>query len=120
MLYRIGTEQELAILSNRLPERTFTDLVQCTVVLDAEYGEERDYLEVGGYSLVVETAEDLEEAKKIINYDTHPCEWAIHAGKGTGYIEALYLLNDDYSIMLFLPQAIAPDTILNDLEEDHE
>lgn len=118
MLYQIGTERELSMLENKLPERVMAELQHCTIVLDVEYGRERDYLEEGGYSLVVETVEDLAEVKKVIDYDTHPCEWATRVGRGTGYISALYLLNDDYSVMLFLPLEIAPETILRDLEED--
>ena len=117
MLYRIGTEHEFPILANKLPERVLTEILRGIVILDAEYGADRDYLLEGGYSLIVESAEDISQIKKIINYDTHPCEWATRIGRDTGYLSALYLLNDDFSIMVYIPIAIAPDTILRDLED---
>ena len=86
-------------------------------MLDAEYGEGRNYYVVGGYSIIAETREDVLQFKEIIDYDAHPCEWATKLGKDTGYVSALYLLNDDFVIVVYLPQAIAPEAILKDLEE---
>ena len=76
-------------------------------------------MEEGGYSVVLETKEDLELFKQTINYDVHPCEWVVEESMNCGYLCALYLLNDDFSILLYLPKAIAPDTLLKDLEEAH-
>ena len=117
MLYRVGTEKELPIVASRLPGRVMTEVYQGILVLDAEYGTERDYTLDGGYSLILETADDLAELKRIIDIDAHPCEWATKIGTDTGYLSALYLLNDDFSIMVYMPIAIATETILRDLEE---
>ena len=118
MLYRIGTQQELAMLPYSLPERVREELLRSTIALDHAYGAGRDYLDVGGYSLIAETREDVEEIKKIVDYDEHPCEWAERIGKDSGYLSALFLLNDDYTVMLFMPISAAPYTLLNDLEEE--
>ena len=32
-------------------------------------------------------------------------------------VSALYLLNDDFSIVLFIPLTIAPDIITNEMED---
>ena len=66
---------------------------------------------------IAETIEDVLQFKEIVDYDTHPCEWATKIGKDTGYVSALYLLNDDFVVVLYLPQSIAPEAILKDLEE---
>ena len=105
------------MVASRLPEHVVTELFQGVMVLDAEYGEDRDYFSCGGYSLIAETADDVTQLKQIIDYDTHPCEWATRIGKDTGYLSALYLLNDDFGIMVYMPTAIAPDAILRDLED---
>ena len=117
LLYRIGTEHEFPTLANKLPERVLTEILRGIVILDAEYGADRNYLLEGGYSLIVESTEDISQLKDIIDFDTHPCEWATRIGRDTGYLSALYLLNDDFSIMVYTPIAIAPDTILKDLED---
>ena len=90
LLYRVATQTDLATLPISLPDRALTELLQCTIILDIEYGKDRDPMQSGGYSLIAETSADLEEVKKTINYDTHPCEWATRLGN-SGYLSALYL-----------------------------
>ena len=116
MLYRIGTQKEIPSICSKLPECAIAELCRCTTTLDIEYGAERNYLEAGGYTLILEETKDLKELRKIINYDTHPCEWANRIGEAGEFISALYLLNDDFSVVVLLPTVIAPNAILNDLE----
>lgn len=65
MLYTIGTEKELARINLHLPTQVFTELLQGIIILDAEYGKDRDYFKVGGYSVILETAEDVLRFKEI-------------------------------------------------------
>lgn len=116
MLHIVGTVNEACRLESLLPERVFTELVRGLVILDCEYGENRNYHEDGGYSLIAETAEDIQAVKKYVDFEFHPCEWAVTIGKDTGYLCALFIMNDDFSIMLYLPAAIAPDAILRELD----
>lgn len=116
MLYTIGTANELSLLPVHLPEELRTEILTGLVVLDAEYGESRNYLESGGYSVIAETVEDIPGLKAIIDYEKHPCEWATKIGR-TGFISALYILNNDFSIMVYLPQDIAPTEIITELED---
>ena len=116
MLYTIGTANELFLLPAHLPEELRTEILTGLVVLDAEYGESRNYLESGGYSVIAETVEDIPCLKAIIDYKKHPCEWATKIGR-TGFVSALYILNNDFSIMVYMPQAIAPKEIINELED---
>lgn len=117
MLYRIGTMDELSTTAINLPEAALADLIRTTTALANTYGAARDYLASGGYSLIVEEEHDLPQLKQIINYDSHPCEWATEVAKGSGYLSALYLLNNDYSITVYMPIAIAPNAIKSELED---
>lgn len=112
MLYRIGTIQEIPKLTCKLPERVLTEIFQGLVVLDAEYGEDRNYLESGGYTIIAEKIEDI--SKIPINISTP--EWVTKISS-TDFLSALYILNDDFSVMLYLPEAIAPESIINVLED---
>lgn len=116
MLCRIGTTKEIPTLPCQLPDKVRTELLQGLVVLDCEYGLDRDCLSSGGYSLIAEISEDIPKLKEIIDYDTHPCEWATQIGN-TGYISALFILNNDFSIMVYMPRSIAPEAIINELED---
>ena len=116
MFYRIGTEKEIPLISSRFPDRVIEEILAGAVVRDAEYGADRDYTNVGGYSIIIETLEDVQQLKAIIDYDTHPCEWATRIGN-TGYVSALYILTDDFTVDVFMPLEIAPVTVLEDLED---
>ena len=116
LLYRICTAKDLPMVASRLPERVFTELARGIYILDSEYGSNRDPHDSGGYSLLIEDSDDLVQLKEIVDYDVHPAEWVTAIGRNTGYLSALYLLNDDYSIMAYIPVEIAPAAILIDLE----
>lgn len=116
MLYKIGTVKELRSLDCQLPDRVRMEVFMGLMILDVEYGEDRNYLEFGGYSIIAENKEDLPRLKEILDFDSHPCEWATQIYV-SGYLSALYIINDDFSIMVYMPIAIAPEAILRDLEE---
>lgn len=116
MLYRIGLVSEIPTLPSSIPKQVRTEITQGLVVLDCEYGSDRDYLESGGYSILIENADELDQLKAIIDYDKHPCEWATRIGR-TGYGSALFITNDDYSILVYMPIDICPEAILSELED---
>lgn len=115
MLYKIGTVEEIHALHGKVPEGILEKLYDCTVTLDKAYGTDRDYLECGGYSIIAENPSDVEAVTQIIDLLQHPCEWVDR--ESAGFLSALYLLNDDFSIVLFMPIAIAPVALRNELED---
>lgn len=115
MLYRIGTLAEMKPLRHVFPPVVLGQLYLCTSVLDDTYGENRNYLESGGYSLLLQNGGDLDKLQTVLDLERHPCEWADRLGD---YLSALYLLNDDYSIVVFMPLTIAPETLLDELEDE--
>ena len=116
LLYILGTANELSLLPAHLPEELHTEILAGLEVLDAEYSESRNYLESGGYSVIAETIKDIPGLKAIVDYEKHPCEWATKIGR-TGYISALFILSNSFSIMVYLPQDIAPTEIITELED---
>ena len=116
MLYTIGTAKEAAQLSSHLPEELRMEVLAGVVILDAEYGPDRDYHESGGYSLIAETLDDLPRLNDIINTNIHAPEWATYIGR-TGFVSALYIMNNDFSLMVYLPLEIAAVPIKLELED---
>ena len=116
MLYTIGRAKEVALLPSHLPEELLTEVLTGLVVLDAEYGDDRDYKESGGYSLIAENWDDLPQLNEIINTNIHGPEWATYIGK-TGFVSALYIMNNDFSLMVYLPLEIAAVPIKLELED---
>jgi hypothetical protein len=115
LLYTIGTTTEIPTLPSHLPEKLVTEIFQGLCILDAEYEPTRNYLEVGGYSIIAETEEDISSFKHI-NLHTRQPEWATFIGN-TGYISALYIISNSVSIMAYMPLTIAPNIIRKELEE---
>lgn len=116
MLYRIGTTAEIPSLPSHFPEKLITEVFQGLVVLDCEYGKDRNYLESGGYSVILETEDDIQMLAKTLDIVTKPPEWCTWIDT-TGYISALYILNDDFSIMVYMESEIMPEIIRKELEE---
>ena len=63
MLYRIGLDSEIPTLPSSIPKQVRTEITQGLVVLDCEYGSDRDYLESGGCSILIENSDDLDQLK---------------------------------------------------------
>ena len=117
MLHIIETKEKLSTVAKAVPSSIHTELLALVMRLDAEYGADRDPLDEGGYAVVITDADDLAALRTIIDIDNHPCEWAHRTGKGGEFCYALYLLNDDFVITVYMPVAIAPNTILEELED---
>ena len=117
MIYKIGTMNELKRVGNIFPFDVRNDLVHYVTILDGEYGEDRDYFVQGGYCVVAETEDDVEKVRKIIDYDTQLLEFATYSGENKEYVNALYLLGDDFGIVLFIPSIIAPGKILSQITD---
>ena len=115
MLYIVGTKREANALRPRLPKPVFDKLLQDVTGLDHEYGETRDYHIYGGYSLVAETLEDVQKITAYFDFNRHPCEWVEKIKSDIDYLGALYLINNDYSVMAYMPVSVAPDAILQEL-----
>ena len=116
MLYTIGTTSEIPSLPSHLPEKLVTEIFQGLVILDAEYGSDRNYLQTGGYSILAETPEDISKLAPTLDLHTRPPEWATWIGT-TGYVSMLYIFNNDFSIMVYIPANIMPKIIRKELEE---
>ena len=112
----LGTAKECAALYGYLPQKVIDEVLRGLVVLDAEMGEERNYLEIGGYSVVATTKDDLYRARERFDDRKHFCEWATKLGD-SGFCSALYLLSNEFSVMLYIPITLANKDILENLED---
>ena len=112
MLYRIGKEEEIKNIAGLFPCDVIAELLEYTHILEEEYGTDRNYLRTGGYSVMTETTEDLAAFSEVIDFEEDLCEWVRQIGE---YLSVLYMLGDDYSIVVFMPISIAPETVLREI-----
>ena len=103
MLYYVQTRQELDSLGLKLPKSVQKELLRSTAY-PAEC-----------IALIAEDREDISEARSVIDYAIHPAEWVNRLDDG--WLSALYVINNSFTVTLLLPADIAPDTILRELEE---
>ena len=111
----LGTTRECSALYGYLPQTVIGEVVRGICVLQAEFGEDRNYLEVGGYSLIADTPDDLSRAREIFDDRKHFCEWSTKLGD-SGFCSALYLLSNEFSVMLYIPISLANEDILQNME----
>ena len=112
----LGTTSECSALYGYLPQTVIGEVVRGICVLQAEFGEDRNYLEVGGYSLIADTPDDLSRAREIFDDRKHFCEWSTKLGD-SGFCSALYLLTNEFSVMLYIPINLANEDILENMED---
>ena len=77
MFLKIGTLNDLELLSGKLPEEVFRHLHSNIQILDDNYGANRNIdRDDGGYCLFGETEYDIHLMYAAVDLDRHPCEWA--------------------------------------------
>lgn len=84
-------------------------------ILDENYGENRDIeKELGGYVLILETKEDIDEAKENILKEIIP-EYVdnIECEGGELYCLALFLLSSDYAVVVVATKELM-DILINE------
>ncbi len=115
-MHVIKTTAEAWQLAGEVPEEVLTELIRGAAVLEAEYGDGDGDGGAGGYAIVMQSAADMEEAKDLLDYSTMICEWATRLGD-SGYLSALYILDNEFSVVLYMPISLTPDNILLELED---
>lgn len=117
VFYCIGTERDYwdnyPVLQMELPEQILTYLVSQVEILDSNYGAERDVMGgMGGFCTVIPKSDEAaEEAYKEILKEHYIQESMYEyldtvTVDGTEWVEALYLTNNDYGIILIYQKGI--------------
>ena len=68
-----------------------------------------------GYTVILDSASDLEIAKTFVDYTIRPCEWAERLGTSE-YISAVFVKDNSTAVTLIMPLAIAPAHLLCELD----
>lgn len=116
MLYRLGHKKEVYSCGCKFHKRALQEIDYGLMILDETYGNQRDWEREGGYSILIDSAEDVEAIKSYVDFDKHTPEWVTSISY-TKIISALFIMNNDFSIMVYMPQEIAPQSLLNELED---
>ena len=122
MLYKFGTATEIKPIKGKIPDVLFQTALNIVKALDDNYGIERDVDgEDGGYVLILQNVQGITEAADLdiqLGEDIHEHVNLIKCADGD-YVNVLYLANNEFGINVFLPKDIAPQILLDDLEDDN-
>lgn len=113
MIYKMGNISDLDILP-MLDDTTLELLHHHARVLTHEYGQERNINEDdGGYVLFAPSGTSREELKAFFDISAHTPECVNTYGS---LCEAIYLLNNDFAVVIIMSIADAPTEILNEID----
>ena len=108
MVYKLGTIDDMKMLPQLEP--SLSDYIKyLLLVLDSEYGTDRDiYKNDGGYVVLVTVNTAKEEVIEVFDYKNHIVEYV---EIGEAYSTAVYLLNNEYTVMLIMPTDELPEEL---------
>ena len=110
MVYKLGKFEDMVTLP-QIDTQLYEYIKYLLMVLDSEYGTDRDIESSdGGYVVLVTEGTSKDEIKEAFDYAKHTVEY-IEIGET--YSTAVYLLNNEYTIMLIMTTEELPDELKN-------
>ena len=108
MVFKLGTVEDMKILPQLEP--SLRDYIKyLLLVLDTEYGTDRDIdSNDGGYVVFVTENTSDDEITEVFDFKNHSVEYV---EIGETYSTAVYLLNNEYTVMLIMPTNELPDEL---------
>jgi len=108
MVFKLGTVEDMKMLPQLEP--SLRDYIKyLLLVFDSEYGIDRDIDNSdGGYVVLVTEDTPMHEVMEVFDYAKHTVEYV---EIGETYSTAVYLLNNEYTVMLIMPTEELPDEL---------
>ena len=108
MVYKLGHEAEISSLPFRVSGKLYDNLLEFLIVLDNEYGTDRDVeQDDGGYVLFCTPGTPGTTGSEIQRYFTFwglVPEWVTDISHQPEYCASLYFLRDEYAVVLVQPK----------------
>ena len=110
MVYKLGTIDDMKILPHLEP--SLRDYIKyLLLVLGTEYSTDRDIdKNDGGYVVLVTENTGKDEIIEVFDYTKHTVEYV---EVGEAYSTSVYLLNNEYTVMLIMPTEELPEELRN-------
>ena len=118
MIYKLGNVADMTKLPS-MDERLRNAIFKNLKILDDNYGADRDVdNDDGGYVLFCESGTTEEEIQSYHDHVQYLPEFVHPVISNPPYIETLYLISNDYGIVLFTKYADTPDDILEEMDDE--
>ncbi len=110
MILKFGTRKAFQLHKEEMPREVFSHLRYSIDLLDENYGANRNIdHDDGGFVLLFTHTEDLAHIRSTtsIDFACHTPEWVDHIStESEDYAAALYLISNDFSIILAAPASL--------------
>lgn len=104
MVYKLGHTKDIDSIPFKAGGRLLDNLFEFLNVLDNEYGTDRDIdRDDGGYVLFCTLDTSEAEVRELFNYPNHTPEWVEQIDHQPTYCAALFILKEDYAVVLVSP-----------------
>lgn len=105
MIYKLSHTQDICKLPFEVVGQLYDNLFEFLVVLDNEYGADRDVeQDDGGYVLFCIPDTKDSEIQRYFNFSGLVPEWVIDISRQPEYCASLYFLRDEYAVVLIQPK----------------
>lgn len=115
MVYKIGTLSKLDILPS-MDAKVLERLTETLEILDDNYGSDRNIDSKGGYVLYAELGTKDTEVLSWFDYKEYIPEYVDYIESVPGYCCTLYLVSDDYAVVIFTAYNDTPKEIANEIQ----
>ncbi len=101
MVYKLAHETKLGSLPFRVSRKLYDNLLEFLLVLDNEYGADRDVeQDDGGYVLFCTPGTTGSEIQRYFDFDGLATDWVTSISHDPDYCASAYFLRDDYAVVL--------------------
>ena len=116
MVYKLGTISDLYKLPS-MDEKIHERISENLEILDGNYGSDRDVdKNNGGYVLYAEPGTKDTEILSLFDYEEYVPEYVDRIDSEPEYCCSLYLISDDYGIVIFTALADTPKEITDEIQ----
>ena len=121
MVFKLAHEREIHSIPIPVEGKLYDDLFQFLIVLDSEYGEDRDVEhDDGGFVLFCTPGTEEEEVAAFFDCARYTPEWTIRIEHEPEYCATLYIPRDEYAVVLILASVDAPKEIIAAMESEEK
>ena len=118
MIYKLGNVADMSKLPS-MDDRLRSAILKNLEILDGNYGANRDVdKDDGGYVLFCEPGTTESEIQSYHDYIQYLPEFVHPVISNPPYIETLYLISNDFGIVLFTRYSDTPDDILEEMDDE--
>lgn len=111
MVYKLGHEDEIGSLPFPVSGKLYDNLAEFLLVLDNEYGADRDVEhDDGGYVMFCTPGTTEDEIRRYFAFSGLVAEWVTDIPHQPEYCASLYFLREDYAVVMIRPRSTSlPD-----------